>query len=100
MAATLPSILSFGKITKALLSGLRLSAVPAQQYSVECHGGADDSVSCLLLLQVYDEKDVRRARVIDRQKEVSLNYFNTAYGHCNKALNCDLCSLEPNTGNM
>lgn len=35
MAATLPSILSFGKITKALLSGLRLSAVPAQQYSVE-----------------------------------------------------------------
>uniref|UniRef100_A0A8C1SPU3 Uncharacterized protein n=1 Tax=Cyprinus carpio TaxID=7962 RepID=A0A8C1SPU3_CYPCA len=38
----------------------------------------DDSVSCLLLLQVCDENDVRRARFIDRQKEVSLNYFNTA----------------------
>uniref|UniRef100_A0A671LA71 NADH dehydrogenase [ubiquinone] iron-sulfur protein 6, mitochondrial n=1 Tax=Sinocyclocheilus anshuiensis TaxID=1608454 RepID=A0A671LA71_9TELE len=74
MAATLPRILSFGKNTKALLSGLRLSAVPAQQYSVECHGEPDDSVCCLLLLQVYNENDVRRARFIGRQKEVNENF--------------------------
>uniref|UniRef100_A0A671L9R1 NADH:ubiquinone oxidoreductase subunit S6 n=1 Tax=Sinocyclocheilus anshuiensis TaxID=1608454 RepID=A0A671L9R1_9TELE len=65
MAATLPRILSFGKNTKALLRCCCLC---------QCHGEPDDSVCCLLLLQVYNENDVRRARFIGRQKEVNENF--------------------------
>ncbi|KAK2887156.1 hypothetical protein Q8A67_015384 [Cirrhinus molitorella] len=71
MAATLPRILSFGKNTKVLLNGLRLSAVPAQQYSgqVSNHGEKITHTG-----QVYDENDVRRARFIGRHKEVNENF--------------------------
>uniref|UniRef100_A0A673HJN4 NADH dehydrogenase [ubiquinone] iron-sulfur protein 6, mitochondrial-like n=1 Tax=Sinocyclocheilus rhinocerous TaxID=307959 RepID=A0A673HJN4_9TELE len=71
MAATLPRILSFGKNTKALLSGLRLSAVPAQQYSVEVSIYGEKITHTG---QVYNENDVRRARFIGRQKEVNENF--------------------------
>uniref|UniRef100_A0A672LN49 NADH dehydrogenase [ubiquinone] iron-sulfur protein 6, mitochondrial-like n=1 Tax=Sinocyclocheilus grahami TaxID=75366 RepID=A0A672LN49_SINGR len=73
MAATLPRILSVGKTTKGLLSCLRLSAVPAQQYMNLV------SVDWIIpftayLLQVYNQNDVRRARFIGRQKEVNENF--------------------------
>ncbi|XP_026112200.1 NADH dehydrogenase [ubiquinone] iron-sulfur protein 6, mitochondrial [Carassius auratus] len=71
MAATLPRVLSFGKITKALLGGLRLSAFPAQQYSVEVSIYGEKITHTG---QVYDENDVRRARFIGRQKEVNENF--------------------------
>ncbi|KAI2652709.1 NADH dehydrogenase [ubiquinone] iron-sulfur protein 6, mitochondrial [Labeo rohita] len=71
MAATLPRILSFGKNTKALLSGLRLSAVPAHQYSVQASNYGEKITHTG---QVYDENDVRRARFIGRQKEVNENF--------------------------
>ncbi|XP_059411310.1 NADH dehydrogenase [ubiquinone] iron-sulfur protein 6, mitochondrial [Carassius carassius] len=71
MAAFLPRILSFGKNTKALLSGLRLSAAPAQQYSVQVSNYGETITHTG---QVYDETDVRRARFIGRQKEVNENF--------------------------
>ncbi|XP_056336427.1 NADH dehydrogenase [ubiquinone] iron-sulfur protein 6, mitochondrial [Danio aesculapii] len=71
MAAILPRILSFGKNTKVLFNGLRLSAVPIQQYSVPVsnHGEKITHTG-----QVYDENDVRRARFVGRHKEVNENF--------------------------
>ncbi|KAF4100249.1 NADH dehydrogenase [ubiquinone] iron-sulfur protein 6, mitochondrial [Onychostoma macrolepis] len=71
MAASLPRILSFGKNTKALLNGLRLSAAPTQQYSVQVSNYGEKITHTG---QVYDENDVRRARFIVRQKEVNENF--------------------------
>ncbi|XP_048057189.1 NADH dehydrogenase [ubiquinone] iron-sulfur protein 6, mitochondrial [Megalobrama amblycephala] len=71
MAATLPRILSFGKNTKALFNGMRLSVVPVQQYSVPVSNYGEKVTHTG---QLYDENDVRRARFIGRQKEVNENF--------------------------
>ncbi|KAG1947291.1 NADH dehydrogenase [ubiquinone] iron-sulfur protein 6, mitochondrial [Pimephales promelas] len=71
MAATLPKILSFGKNTKALLNSMRLSVVPAQQYSLSVSNYGEKVIHTG---QLYDENDVRRARFIGRLKEVNENF--------------------------
>ncbi|KAI7798726.1 NADH dehydrogenase [ubiquinone] iron-sulfur protein 6, mitochondrial [Triplophysa rosa] len=71
MAATLPRVLSFGKNTRALLNVLRVSAAPSQRYSVAV---SNDGEKITHTGQVYDPKDVRKARFVGRQKEVNENF--------------------------
>ncbi|KAJ8395256.1 hypothetical protein AAFF_G00034580 [Aldrovandia affinis] len=68
MAASTQRLLSFGKNAKVLLAPLRLSAVPAYRYGTLVSGSGEKITHTG---QVYDEQDVRRARFINRLKEVN-----------------------------
>ncbi|XP_049606585.1 NADH dehydrogenase [ubiquinone] iron-sulfur protein 6, mitochondrial [Syngnathus scovelli] len=71
MAATGIRMLSFSKNAKALVSPLKLSAVPVHRYSVEV---ATTGEPITHTGQVYDANDPRRARFVGRQKEVNKNW--------------------------
>ncbi|KAI1901902.1 hypothetical protein AGOR_G00039210 [Albula goreensis] len=71
MAASIQRILSFGKNANLLLAPLRLSAVPASRYGAHVSATGEKITHTG---QVYDEHDVRRARFINRQKEVNENF--------------------------
>ncbi|XP_037120725.1 NADH dehydrogenase [ubiquinone] iron-sulfur protein 6, mitochondrial [Syngnathus acus] len=71
MAATGIRMLSFSKNAKALVSPLKLSAVPVHRYSVEVATTGEEITHTG---QVYDANDPRRARFVGRQKEVNKNW--------------------------
>ncbi|KAG5842419.1 hypothetical protein ANANG_G00177460 [Anguilla anguilla] len=71
MATSTLRLLSFGKNAKVLLAPLRVSAVPAYRYGALVSSSGEKITHTG---QVYDEQDVRKARFVNRQKEVNENF--------------------------
>ncbi|CAN9503763.1 unnamed protein product [Ophioblennius macclurei] len=71
MASAVGRLLSFSGNVRALVSPLRLAAVPAHRYSVEVSSTGEPIGHTG---QVYDAQDPRRARFVGRQKEVNKNF--------------------------
>ncbi|MBN3279305.1 NDUS6 protein, partial [Polyodon spathula] len=73
MAASTQRLLSFINIknVRLILAPLKISSVPVHPYGVQV---SDTGEKITHTGQVYDMKDYRRARFVERQKEVNENF--------------------------
>ncbi|XP_006635942.1 NADH dehydrogenase [ubiquinone] iron-sulfur protein 6, mitochondrial isoform X1 [Lepisosteus oculatus] len=73
MAASIQKLLSFTNIKnpKLILAPLKVSCVPSYRYGALVSSTGEKVTHTG---QVYDEKDLRRARFVGRQKEVNENF--------------------------